>query len=376
MSSLRDVAKKARVAISTASLALNNRSRVSEDTRNRVLHAAKELAYYPHSLARGLKSRRTETVGLFMKHFGGPVYNELVQGVQQALAKAGYDMIVCFSSDRVLKGRQIDGAVVLDPYIADDTLRIIGERGLPVAVMDREPHAPGLYAVLLDNAAGVNALAAHVSGAGFRDVVFVGGPTASYDGERRRQGILRALRREGVPADVPCLVTDFTVAGGAAAVREYLGGHAPPRVFVCANDETAIGAMEVLAEIGRPVPDGTAVTGFDDIQLARYVTPALTTVRVPRYRWGELAAQVVLTALSGGTPRRVTKVPVELVVRASTTGARPARPSSPTGARPGSAASARPPAARPPSSPTGARPGSAASARPPAARPPSSRAGP
>jgi LacI family transcriptional regulator len=316
MDSLKDVAKKAHVAVSTASLALNGKARVSPATRARVLKAAKDLGYYPHAIARSLKKRKTETIGLFMKDFSGPVYNELIQAVRDVLAAHHFDLIVCFShsSHRFLQGRQIDGAIVLDPLLSNETIREIGARRCPVVVLDRLMKGPGVHTVLLDNEAGSRAMATHLLGLGYDDFLFAGGPSDSFDSAQRLAGFsaatggARAIRRvEG----------DFTEAGGQAIARGLIDAGKLPRTVFCANDETAVGVMAVLQESGVRIPADVAVTGFDDIRLARHVSPRLSTVRVPRYTWGATAARTLLAALAEESPAAATLIDVSLVIRES-----------------------------------------------------------
>jgi LacI family transcriptional regulator len=316
--SLKEVARKAKVAVSTASLALNNKSRVSPSTRRRVVEAATSLDYYPHSIARSLKNRRTETVGFLMGGFGGPVYAEMVQSVHDTLAKHGLDMVLCFAPafGRLTRGRMLDGAVVLDAPTPNRLLEQIAARGMPMVVMDREFRCPSLRSVLLDNQGGSRAMVGHLIARGLRDFTYVGGPRDSYDSRRRRDGFLAALAQAGLEP-ITEVVTDFTEQGGRDAVRGLLAGGARPRVLFCANDETAVGALQALAESGLAVPDDVAVTGFDDIELARYTTPRLTTVRVPRAEWGAAAAEALVESLAGRTTPARRTIGVELVVRES-----------------------------------------------------------
>lgn len=318
MVSLKDVARKAKVAVSTASLALNNKSRVSPGTRRRVADAAKALNYYPHSIARSLKNRRTDTVGFLMGGFGGPVYAELVQSAHDTFAKHGLDMVVCFAPafGRLTNGRALDGAIVLDAPTPNRLLEQVATGGLPTVVMDREFSCANLRSVLLDNRGGSRAMVAHLLTLGYRELAFVGGPLDSYDSRRRRDGLRAALGEAGLRLAGE-LVTDFTEQGGRDAVRGLLDTGERPRVLFCANDETAIGALQALAERGLRVPDDVAVTGFDDIELARYTEPRLTTVRVPRAAWGAAAAEALVESLAGRTRPVRRMIGVELVVRES-----------------------------------------------------------
>lgn len=318
MDSLKEVARRAKVALSTASLALNNKARVSPATRKRVLDAARELNYYPHSIARSLKARKTDTVGFLMGGFGGPVYAELVQAAHDTLARHGLDMVVCFAPafGRLTQGRVVDGVIVLDAPTPDGLLAQVTARGMPMVVLDREVKLPNTRAVLLDNRGGSRAMVNHLLSVGAREITFVGGPVDSYDSRRRRDGFRAALAAAGVEPG-PEVTTDFTEAGGRDAVRALLARGHRPRVLFCANDETAVGALQALAEAGLRVPEDVAVTGFDDIELARYTSPALTTIRVPRVAWGNAAAEELVAGLAGKVKSAARKIRVELVVRES-----------------------------------------------------------
>lgn len=317
VSSLKDVARRAQVAVSTASLALNNKARVSDETRRRVLEAAQELNYYPHAIARSLKTRKTDTIGLFMVGVAGPVHSEVVQGVHDALASHGLDTFVCFSHnvDRFLKGKQIDGAIVLDAFISDETIRQIARRGAPVVVMDRIIEQDGIHSVLVDNRQGMSGIVAHVRFCGYRRIVYLTGPRESFDGVERELAFRELI---GDDVSVRLVSTDMTEEGGLHAVHEVLSTGPLPDVFVCANDEVAIGALTALEARDLTVPEDVGLTGFDDIELARRVTPRLTTARVQHRVWAHEVAETLIASLEGKTVERVKRMDAALIVGDST----------------------------------------------------------
>jgi LacI family transcriptional regulator len=325
MVTIKDVAKAANVAISTVSLALRNDPRVKESTRRRVLEAAAQLKYTPHGIARDLKVRKTETIGLLLNTFGGPFYSELIRGVQAVTVEHGYDLIASItyrgkygSVARLLSERRVDGVIVLSPDVDDETILRAASQQLPIVVMDRELQAENVYSVQVDNEQGGYEVTKHLLQLGFKDIAFLSGPSDSPDNSRRYSGYLRALNEYGVsPIKRYEMVADFTEDGGYnAAVTMCALGNLPEAIFA-ANDEMAIGVIRAFQERGILVPDDVAVVGFDDIRLAEYVSPALTTIRQPMYTLGLVGAHKLFQALRGEVNNDPVKLPTELIVRKS-----------------------------------------------------------
>lgn len=325
MATIKDVAKAAKVAVSTASLALRNDSKVKESTRNRVLEAAQVLQYRPHGIARDLKSRRTDTICVLLHDLSGPFYSELLRGVQDVVAHQGFNTIVCRSEAgrqgsvfRMLVERRVDGAIVLAPSVDSETLLFAASEDLPLVVLDRHLVGPNIFRVGCDQELGGYLATMHLLEQGCRQIEFINGDPRSWHNALRKEGYFRALKNFGIKSKRFDLAGFFTEEGGySAAVKMIERGTLPDGVFV-ANDEMAIGVMRALRDRGLSVPDDLSVVGFDDIQLAAYVSPSLTTVKQPMYDMGALASEILFKAFRGEEAIESVVLPTELIVRQST----------------------------------------------------------
>lgn len=324
VATLRDVAKRVGVAVSTASYAMNNDPRISVQTRRKVHNAAKELNYRPSTGARNLKTRTTRTIGIFLNDLGGPFYSEIFQGVQQIVSSNGYELIACTAhqnihmASRFLTERFLDGAILLGPSIPDDLILRVACPEFPVIVLDRELYGDSVHSVLVDNVQGAYDAVTHLIELGHRDIAYIGGPLNSYDNLKRFDGYKKAMDEHGVPIRARWNIQGgFTEHGGYMVAKVLLAqGDYPSAIFV-ANDEMALGVLRACEEWKVIVPDDLALVGFDDIRLAAYVRPMLTTVSQPKYEWGAMAAHTVFQCLQGGEAPDVVRLPTRLIVRES-----------------------------------------------------------
>lgn len=325
MATLKEVAIKAGVSIATASCALNNSPKVSEKTKIKILEVAKELDYSPNKMARNLKKQKTETIGLFLSDLGGPFYSELIRGVQEVAMMNGYDMIVCSTYGGVkstgysfLKEKAVDGAIVLAADITDEQLNAVSRKNFPIVLLDRELKAESVYNVLINNKKGAYDATSYLINKGHEKIGCVLGPSDSYDANERYNGYLEALKDNDLPI-IPNYVVrgGFTEDGGYQAVRIMLASNKPDAIF-CTNDEMAIGAIKAIKEKKLKIPEDIALIGFDDIKLASYVRPALTTISHPKYEWGTTAALILFQLLNDGFNGDNIILPTELIIRKST----------------------------------------------------------
>lgn len=330
MATIRDVARGAAVSVSTVSLAFSQPHRVAEDTRLRVQKAAQDLGYRPNGTARDLRNRKTNTIGVLLHNLSGPFYSELIRGVEEVADALGFTTIAAGCSPnkgqgsiRLLHEARLDGAIVLDPSIESPELLRYADKSLPVVVLDRslsrDFQSPYITAVAADHELGGYLAGQHLIAQGHRRFGFIAGPVDSEDSRLRHMGFYRALHAADVDTvTIPVVHSDFTEPGGMRAMTALLDkGWGLDAVFA-ANDEMAIGALHVLEERQINVPETVAVMGFDDIRLARYVTPSLSTIHQPMYELGQAAMRTLQKALSGDTEIPVAVLPVTLVARAST----------------------------------------------------------
>ena len=316
---MRDVARQAGVSVATVSRAFNEGSTVRDLTRDRILEAAARMRYVPNATARSLTTTTTECVGVLLPNLYGEFYSEVIRGVEGAVRERGYHTLLSSVHDgpaelvaalRALAGR-VDGLVVMSPDLEADVLEANLPAGLPVVLLGAA--VPGHSAVVVDNAAAADEMVRHLAGLGHRRVAIVNGAAGNADARARLAGYRRAVRACGLEADAALEAAgDFTESSGYAAARRLLEGERPTAVFA-ANDSMAIGALRAFREAGLEVPRDLALAGFDDIPVAEYVTPALTSVHVPIHEMGRLAVGLVLE----DGPARAVTLATRLVLRES-----------------------------------------------------------
>ncbi len=330
MATIRDVARLANVSVSTVSLAFSQPHRVSESTRLRVQEAVERLEYRPNGTARDLRVRKTNTIGVLLHNLSGPFYSELIRGVEEVADRLGLTTIAAGCSGyegqgsvRLLHEARVDGAIVLDPSIKSGDLLRYAQESLPIVVLDRplsrDFQSDYISAVAADHELGGFLAGNHLLDQGFRRFAVIAGPVDSEDSRLRHVGFFRALRAADIDTvTIPVIHSDFTELGGMRAMGTLLEqGWSLDAVFV-ANDEMAIGALQVLEGHHVMVPHDIAVMGFDDIRLARYVTPSLSTIHQPMYELGQAAMKKLEGALNGTSTGGLEILPVTLVPRSST----------------------------------------------------------
>jgi LacI family transcriptional regulator len=334
-STIYEVAQRSGVSTATVSRVMHNASGYSAATRERVLATAAEIGWLPSGSARGLARQRAGIVGLLFPDLAqigdaedeAPLYvDQVIRGAERAATAAGDAVLI--AATRGVSGRElalsvaskVDGLVVVAHSLGETDIATLGAR-LPVVVLsDRAGRRIRLDSVGVDNRGGMRTLVEHLVGVhGHRDLVFLGGPRRSPDSLERFASFRNTLHAADLPCPaVPHAVGGFTQAGGARAVQELLAHRDPPQAIVCGNDEMALGALSALAGLGLRVPGDVAVTGFDDLAIARHLRPPLTTVAQPMREIGAEAVRAVLRRIEEPlAPRQADVLPTELVVRRS-----------------------------------------------------------
>lgn len=328
---IKDVAARAGVSPTTVSHVLSGQRPVSAETAARVRQAVAQTGYRPAAIARSMRTRRTETVALIVPDIANPFYPTVARGLHDALVGHGYrtligstdgqrDAELGFLEDVV--ARSVDGIMLFGHSLdAEDLRTIVGGR-VPI-VLSSDLGAGEHDRVVVDDVEGAEAATAHLLAAGVTDIAFLSGPKGPGPGDWRLSGYLRALGAEGLAAAEDHIVRgDYTVESGRLAVGRLLAGGAPPRAVICANDLIAIGALAAAHEAGVAVPGELAVVGFDDIDAAALVRPALTTVALPAYEIGQRSGELLLARMSGwpsaGEPAHDLVLRTRLIVREST----------------------------------------------------------
>ena len=320
MTTIKDVAEKAKVSLASASYALNGNGTISADTRRRVLEAAEELNYHPNAFARNLKNPKTQTIGVFITRFGGSFYEEILEGIHEVALRTDYELLVCpdsHSKRKILSHRQVDGAIVFDTKVKSEQLTRLASRRFPIVVLDRNLAADYVLPLLIDNTQGVKEAFRHLFGQGARRIYFVAGAVDSFDNQER----LAAFQSEAAlkRVKIKTFPGNFTEQSGYEAARALFAAQDVPQAVFCANDQMAIGFLRAMAEFRLRAPDDIAVVGFDDIQIARYLRPSLSTVGASRRAWGALAATQLIEFLEQGQPFRPQRIPTQFIPRESST---------------------------------------------------------
>lgn len=328
MSTIREVAGRARVSPTTVSHVLNATRFVSEEIRARVLAAMAELGYQPNAVARSLRRGRTHTLGLILPDSANPYFAELGREIEAAAFARDHSVVLCNTEgderrERVyldlLARRQVDGLLYVPAGDRADVLRGLLQRPLPVVLVDRDLAGVPVDVVLSDKRGGARLATRHLIMLGHRRIGCIGGPSSLAMSGQRLQGYRDALAEAGLPVDERLILRgDYRPQSGWVAARSLLALSDPPTAIFAANDLMAIGVLRAAGELGRRVPADLAVVGFDDIELASYTTPPLTTVSQSAGEVGRAAVELLLARLAepARPPLRRT-LETRLVVRAS-----------------------------------------------------------
>ena len=328
MPTIKDVAREAGVSVATVSRVMNDSGPVSEETRRRIREVAERMRFTPNLAARSLITARTATLGVLLPDLYGEFFSEVLRGIDQAARRHGYHLLVSSSHAdrteaeaalRAMRGR-VDGLMVMSPELdARALVQNLPDR-LPLVLLNSAVDGDAYDSLTIENFEGASAMVRHLVALGHRRIAMIRGAARNHDAAERLRGYRAALRAAGIAREPAWeLAGDFTDESGYRAVTALLQLDPRPTAVFAANDAMAIGAMSALREAGVAVPTEMAVAGFDDIPVARYVSPALTSVRVPIWEMGERATERLLSLVGGrvgGAPRQET-LATRLVVRES-----------------------------------------------------------
>jgi LacI family transcriptional regulator len=330
---IKEVAREAGVSVATVSRVFTGTVPVQEETRRRVLEVAARLRYQPHAGARSLTTKKTGVLGVLLPNLYGEFFSEVIRGIDLTARRNGYHVFLSSShSDRTeveavlrnLRGR-VDGLIVMSPEADAQALQANLPSTLPVVLLNCEVEGSAFSSINLDNHGGAFAMTRHLIGLGHRRIAFLQGAPGNYDARERLRGYRGALSESGLEAIA--IPGDFSEESGYGAGAAVLGLDPRPTAVFAANDSMAIGLLSALQEAGVRVPADIAVTGFDDIPIARFLTPPLTTVGVRIAGLGEQAIQRLLAHIDEGDGQRRQHeiLTTTLVVRGSCGGAPAAR---------------------------------------------------
>jgi DNA-binding LacI/PurR family transcriptional regulator len=330
MANLHDVAKRAQVSIITVSRVINNKGNVKDETRERVLKAAKELKYYPNSLGRGLNSNKVNTIGIIIATIeevsihGTHYYNELMIGIERSCTKNSYDMLIptqkkSYGKDydylKLYFERKIDGLIMVSPDLIESEMQESIAHNIPCVIIGERPDEYGISYVDSDNRGGIFQVGAYLVQKGHRKLAFLTGLRDNRHVKDRLNGFFDVVHKFNLKIpDEWILEGDFSVESGRKALRTLLSGAEMPTALFCANDIMALGVLSEAQVTGVKVPDQLSIIGFDGLDVHRFTNPSLATIRQPLVDMGFTAAEILFRKLKDpGSPQEIRIFPVELL---------------------------------------------------------------
>lgn len=333
MTTIYDIAKKTGYSPTTVSKVFNNYADVSKKTRQKILAAAEELGYLPNFHARSLTTKRSWTIGMLYLEPSGiglrhPFFGGVIEGFKSVAVSHGYDLM--FISKDIggkpssylehCKIRGIEGVVVMLSDYMDPSFQELLDSEIPCVLLDSEASQAGK--VFSDNIDGSLQAVRYLHSLGHRKIAHIAGGLITFSGQKRKEGYELAMKQLGIRLKRSYIVSgsyDFSMESGYEAMKQLLKLKDRPTAVYAAGDNLAIGAMAAAKDAGLSIPEDMSVVGFDDIEMARFITPALTTVRQDTHLLGSKAAEILIGAIENTASLHTSIQPVELIVRQSCT---------------------------------------------------------
>lgn len=326
---IRDVAERAKVSISTVSRVLNDTCNVHEDKRIRVLEAAAELGYTPNPAAQSLHSMKTGAIGILLPYVSGEFFAELLNGIDAAAQEGGRLLLISTSHnsedelEAALRGmyRRVDGILVMAPVTTADAVLKRAPHDIPVVFMNTRTERSDIPLITFDNYSGMRSMTEHLIARGHTRIGFITGPATAFDAQERFRGYREALKAAGIAFSEDLVVDgQYTQRAGYDGTKHLLRLETRPTAIMTSNDDAALGAMSALREAQLRIPEDVALCGFDDIPSAAFTVPSLTTVHVPVRELGKQSVELLEAAIDTGlkASQASFKLPLELRLRGST----------------------------------------------------------
>ncbi len=329
MATMKDVARLAGVSTSTVSHVINNNRFVSDAVREKIEAAISELNYAPSALARSLKINQTHTIGMLLTASSNPFYSEVVRGVENSCYERGYSLVLCNTegdeermnrSLETLLQKRVDGLLIMctESHLpSEDILKRYPS--IPTVMMDWAPFEGDSDLIQDNSLLGGEQATAYLISRGYTRIACIAGPQDKTPARLRLEGYKQAMAAAGLPILPGYIInSDFEFQGGFNAMNQLLSLNPAPQAVFTSNDAMAVGVYHALYQAGLSVPQDMAVIGYDNIELARYMTPPLTTIHQPKDELGELAIDALIHRLAdpGVSPQLLVLTP-ELIERAS-----------------------------------------------------------
>ena len=327
---IRDVARAAGVSVATVSRTINNIPSVNADMAARVREAIRELNYYPNNQARALVSGKSRLFGLLVSDITNPFFPELIKRFEAAAVKHGYELLIGstnYDSElqhclRRMIERNVDGVAIMTFGVEDPVLEELSDRNIPMVFVDVAQEEFRQDALMVDYLHGMQQGVEHLVALGHEDIGFISGPLSQHSASQRRAAFLEAMEACGCDPQERFLIEgDHQLEGGMFGMTQLLNRPDRPTAVLCSNDLTAIGALRTLHKRGLRVPEDMSVVGFDDIHLAAFINPPLTTVKMSQTEIANGAIRILLDRIDGSLPHDSTTMPpisTSLVIRETT----------------------------------------------------------
>jgi DNA-binding LacI/PurR family transcriptional regulator len=334
------VARRAGVSIATVSRTVNGIPTVAPELAERVWGVIREVGYVPNTQARALVSGRSHILGLVVSEITNPFFPELVQEFENLAVEQGYEVFIGSTNHdtartealiRRMLQRSVDGVAIMTFGIEEDLIQKLVERAFPLVFVDAGPDLPNIRILKVNYGEGIREAVQHLAALGHRQIAFVTGPLLMRSAVARRDAFLAAMAELGLKVPAEHVVEGtHTMEGGIKACERLLALQELPTGIVCSNDMTAIGVLHGLHRATHPVPLGVSVVGFDDIHLAQFMLPPLTTIQMSCKQLATAAVQALRAGIEPDNPHAPQKewqIPTKLVVRQSTSFPRGSLPS-------------------------------------------------
>ena len=301
---IREIAKRARVSTATVSRAINHIPTVDPHLARRVLKVANQIGYYPNIQARALVSGRTRIFGLVVSEITNPFFPEIVQAFEDMAVQHNYEILLTSTihdpkrmeiSVRRMLERRVEGVAVLTFGMEESVLADLRFRNVPLVFVDVGPPLPRVSNIQIDYRQGIRQAVQHVAALKHTHIVFISGPLGLRSAVARRNAFKASMKGIGLDAGASIVIEgDHTMEGGMRVMSQLAAFRSQPTAILCSNDMTAIGVMRQAYEYGIKIPEGLSVVGFDDIRLAQFMTPPLTSVRMSQTELAQIAFRALL----------------------------------------------------------------------------------
>lgn len=318
MVKITDIAAAAGVSPSTVSNVLNGRKNVGAKTRDQIIKLCEEMGYTPNEAGKTLKIGHNKTVLFNFSDFDRKFYLKIIQGISDYVYSEGYDLLICTNRncDKYMNKSMTCGCIMLDVNSNDSVITRKASPEYPIVVMDRELSIPGVMSILVNNYAPQAELMETLIERGYKKFAFVGG-FDSLDNRERFAAFKDVLDKHGLPfRREDYYAGDYREKSGYQAARLLMLTENLPDAVICANDDMAFGVMRAFKENGIKVPEDVSVTGFDDSEMAR--TAGLTTIQIPNYERGYIAAQYLIDCIEGNGNSDTFKISAKVKWRRTT----------------------------------------------------------